>query len=148
MENEQKIIVSCPKCGQKLKCVAGGVGTCPKCGEKVHFPNENPIIDIFDESRSKDAKSDKNTDSFYDSQKYNGDNFQKSKNAKYGCLFMFICALIIVISIFGISMLGDSPGSGDRCTICGGNAVYTTSSGEGLCVQHLFDGLTYLDRHN
>lgn len=37
MENEQKVIVACPKCGQKLKCAAGGVGTCPKCGERITF---------------------------------------------------------------------------------------------------------------
>lgn len=38
MENEQKVIVACPKCGQKLKCVLGGAGTCPKCGTRVVFP--------------------------------------------------------------------------------------------------------------
>lgn len=38
MENEQKVVVACPKCGQKLKCVLGGAGTCPKCGTRVVFP--------------------------------------------------------------------------------------------------------------
>lgn len=38
MDNEQKVIVACPKCGQKLKCVLGGAGTCPKCGTRVVFP--------------------------------------------------------------------------------------------------------------
>lgn len=37
MDNEQKVIVACPKCGQKLKCAAGGIGTCPKCGERITF---------------------------------------------------------------------------------------------------------------
>lgn len=37
MDNEQKVVVACPKCGQKLRCAAGGVGTCPKCGERISF---------------------------------------------------------------------------------------------------------------
>lgn len=145
MENERKIIVSCPKCGQKLRCTAGGVGTCPKCGEKVHFPNEKPIIDIRDESKLNDFNKKQNLDSFKNSNKHNEEDLQKSKNAKSGCLIMFVLALIIIFSLFAISSLGSD---GDHCTICGRKAVYTTGSGEGLCVQHLFDGLTYLDRHN
>lgn len=37
MEKQEKVVVACPKCGQKLKCVLGGVGTCPKCGERISF---------------------------------------------------------------------------------------------------------------
>lgn len=37
MEKQEKVIVACPKCGQKLKCVLGGAGTCPKCGERISF---------------------------------------------------------------------------------------------------------------
>lgn len=37
MEKQEKVVVACPKCGQKLRCAAGGVGTCPKCGERITF---------------------------------------------------------------------------------------------------------------
>lgn len=39
MPDERMVIVACPKCGQKLRCVAGGVGTCPKCGTRLTFPD-------------------------------------------------------------------------------------------------------------
>ena len=42
MENQEKVIVACPKCGQKLRCVAGGVGTCLKCGTQIAFSNQEP----------------------------------------------------------------------------------------------------------
>lgn len=49
MDNEQKVVVACPKCGQKLKCVAGGVGTCPKCGERIKFPEpKKPVPSVLD----------------------------------------------------------------------------------------------------
>lgn len=39
------VIVECPKCGQKLQCEVGGVGTCPKCGTKINFPSSVLLAD-------------------------------------------------------------------------------------------------------
>ncbi len=38
MDYTEKVVVACPKCGQLLRCDAGGAGTCPKCGTRVSFP--------------------------------------------------------------------------------------------------------------
>lgn len=45
MPDDQKVIVACPKCGQKLRCVAGGAGQCPKCGTRVVFPESIYMAD-------------------------------------------------------------------------------------------------------
>ena len=142
MPDERMVIVTCPKCGQKLRCVTGGVGTCPKCGTKVHFPDAEPVIDVPDESPSNSSvpfpksgnigKSDEKKKS-------------ESRDTKIGCLFILVCALIVFVSIWGISLMSDDSKDGDRCTICGDNAVYTTSSGHGFCLAHLWDAITYDD---
>ncbi len=57
---EQKVIVTCPKCGQKLRCVAGGVGTCPKCGTRIAFPKStNPVSDVMDVKPAPSGKTEK-----------------------------------------------------------------------------------------
>lgn len=144
MPDEQRVIVACPKCGQKLRCVAGGVGTCPKCGTNVDFPDARPVIDIPDESASNVSAPP--------SKSGNTKNLDKKRNSesrymRIGCLFILICALIVSVSIWGISLMSNDSRDGDRCTICGDDAVYTTSSGDGLCLTHLWDMFTYDDRH-
>ena len=59
MPDDQKVIVTCPKCGQKLRCIAGGVGTCPKCGTRVAFQSRTPPApDIVDATPEPSKKSD------------------------------------------------------------------------------------------
>lgn len=56
MDNEQKVVVACPKCGQKLRCDAGGVGTCPKCGERVSFTSKSFSSDYLEKKKSNNDK--------------------------------------------------------------------------------------------
>ena len=67
MENRDKVVVACPKCGQKLRCEFGGAGTCPKCGTRVEFPeniyqadpalNRDAMQRIVAQQRTKESES-------------------------------------------------------------------------------------------
>lgn len=142
MENRDKVVVACPKCGQKLRCEAGGVGTCPQCGAKVNFPDTEPVINVPDESRSNSSVRLTKSDN---SKKTDKKEKFESRDTRIGCLFIFVCALIISVSIWGISLMGSGSRDGNRCTICGDDAIYTTSSGHGFCIIHLWDAITYDD---
>ena len=87
MENEQKVIVACPKCGQKLKCVAGGVGTCPKCGERIKFPEpkypSTNVVEVEEEPAEKTQK--------------------KERKGKRPAIIVTICTFVAIFAIvFGV----------------------------------------------
>lgn len=54
MDNRDKVVVACPKCGQKLRCEAGGVGTCPKCGERISFSTQNKDVPLLNYNERQD----------------------------------------------------------------------------------------------
>ena len=123
----ETVIVECPRCGKKAEYELGKSPICPHCGHKI-----KPII-IYNESVRRDIE------------RKCKENPKLTRGANP--LLIVVCVGWIIIILFLLSQCGSIfAADGEHCVICGKDAIYTTSSGQGLCVEHLLDGLSYNDK--
>lgn len=148
------MVLKCPNCGQQLRGEPGASGTCPKCKTKLTFPQGDPMlgepvkcVHCGQQQRYKDGfcincgKKINEAEPVVDTSKPRAHPVRAKGNPLKSIIVA--CVILFLLVQCG-KMIGK--GDGSSCYVCGKPAVYTTSSGYGLCGKHLIEGLDYNKR--